>query len=132
MADADPKTILIDEDSMTQLLHLQQMLEEHGLRVVGTEMGLKGVDIAQELQPDLVILDLRLPDVDGLQVAERLKGNPDTAPIPIILMTQYGDTEVMEKGLQMGIHEYIPKDAFADAVLVETLRQMELITTPTE
>jgi CheY-like chemotaxis protein len=127
MTDADQKIILVIEDSPTQLLSLRLLLEEHGLQVAWADTGLKGVDIAQELQPDLIILDLRLPDINGLQVAEQLKDSPDTAPIPIILMTRFGDTELMQQALQMGISEYIPKDPFADAVLVETLRRMGLI-----
>ena len=127
MTDADQKIILVVEDSPTQLLGLRLLLEEHGLQVAWADTGLKGVDIAQELQPNLIILDLRLPDINGLQVAERLKDSPDTASIPIILMTRFGDTELMQQALQMGISEYIPKDPFADAVLIETLRRMGLI-----
>ena len=133
MANADQKTILIIEDSTTQFLHLQTLLEENGLQVAWAETGLKGVDMAQELQPDLIILDLRLPDIDGLQVAERLrlKSDPDTATIPVILMTRYGDTELIQQALQIGVNEYIPKDTFADAVLVETLRRMGFIASQT-
>jgi twitching motility two-component system response regulator PilH len=127
MTDADQKVILVIEDSPTQLLGLRLLLEEHGLQVAWADTGLKGVDIAQELRPDLIILDLRLPDINGLQVAEQLKDSPDTASIPIILMTRFGDTELMQQALQMGISEYIPKDPFADAVLIETLRRMGLI-----
>jgi CheY-like chemotaxis protein len=127
MTDADRKIILVVEDSPTQLISLRLLLEEHGLQVAWADTGLKGVDIAQELQPDLIILDLRLPDINGLQVAEQLKDSPNTASIPIILMTRFGDTELMQQALQMGISEYIPKDPFADAVLVETLRRMGLI-----
>jgi CheY-like chemotaxis protein len=129
MANADQKTILIIEDSHTQFLHLQLLLEEHGLQVAWAETGHKGVDMARELQPDRIILDLHLPDIDGLQVAEqlRLKSKPAVVSIPIILMTCYGDTELTQQCLRMGINEYIPKDAFADAVLVETLRRMGLI-----
>jgi PleD family two-component response regulator len=127
MTDADQKVILVIEDSPTQLLGLRLLLEEHGLQVAWADTGLKGVDIAQELRPDLIILDLRLPDINGLQVAEQLKDSADTASIPIILMTRFGDTELMQQALQMGISEYIPKDPFADAVLIETLRRMGLI-----
>ena len=133
MANAEQKSILIIEDSTTQFLHLRLLLEEHGLQVAWAETGLKGVDMAQELQPDLIILDLRLPDIDGLQVAKqlRLKSKPAIASIPIILMTRYGDTELIQQALQIGVSEYIPKDTFADAVLVETLQRMGLITSQT-
>jgi CheY-like chemotaxis protein len=127
MTDADRKIILVVEDSITQLKSLRPLLEDHGLQVAWADTGLKGVDVAQELQPDLIILDLRLPDINGLQVAEQLKDSPDTASIPIILMTRFGDIELMQQALEMGISEYIPKDPFADAVLIEALRRMGLI-----
>ncbi|MGD9099469.1 MAG: response regulator [Anaerolineae bacterium] len=127
MANTDQKTILIIEDSTTQALHLQLLLEGNRLNVEWADTGLKGVEMAQQIQPDLIILDLQLPDINGVQVGQRLKSNPDTALIPIILMTRYDDSELVLEAMQIGIDDYIPKDAFADAVLVETLRQMGLI-----
>ena len=125
----DQKTILIIEDSTTQALHLQMLLEGNRLNVEWADTGLKGVDMAQQLLPDLIILDLQLPDINGVQVGERLKNADDTSAIPIILMTRYDDSEMVLEAMEIGIDDYIPKDAFADAVLVETLRQMGLITT---
>ncbi len=124
----DQKTILIIEDSTTQALHLQMLLEGNRLNVEWADTGLKGVDMAQQLLPDLIILDLQLPDINGVQVGERLKNADDTSLIPIILMTRYDDSEMVLEAMEIGIDDYIPKDAFADAVLVETLRQMGLIT----
>jgi PleD family two-component response regulator len=124
----DQKTILIIEDSTTQALHLQMLLEGNRLNVEWADTGLKGVDMAQQLLPDLIILDLQLPDINGVQVGERLKNAAETSAIPIILMTRYDDSEMVLEAMEIGIDDYIPKDAFADAVLVETLRQMGLIT----
>ena len=124
----DQKTILIIEDSTTQALHLRMLLEGNRLNVEWADTGLKGVDMAQQLLPDLIILDLQLPDINGVQVGERLKNADDTSAIPIILMTRYDDSELVLEAMEIGIDDYIPKDAFADAVLVETLRQMGLIT----
>jgi PleD family two-component response regulator len=124
----DQKTILIIEDSTTQALHLQMLLEGNRLNVEWADTGLKGVDMAQQLLPDLIILDLQLPDINGVQVGERLKNTDATSAIPIILMTRYDDSEMVLEAMEIGIDDYIPKDAFADAVLVETLRQMGLIT----
>ena len=124
----DQKTILVIEDSTTQALHLQMLLEGNRLNVEWADTGLKGVDMAQQLLPDLIILDLQLPDINGVQVGERLKNDDNTSSIPIILMTRYDDSEMVLEAMEIGIDDYIPKDAFADAVLVETLRQMGLIT----
>ncbi len=128
MTNGDQKTILIVEDSTTQALHLQLLLEGNRLNVEWADTGLKGVEMAQQVAPDLIILDLQLPDINGVEVGKRLKADPNTNTIPIILMTRYDDSEMVLEAMEIGIDDYIPKDAFADAVLVETLRQMGLIT----
>ena len=127
MTNGDQKTILIVEDSTTQALHLQLLLEGNRLNVEWADTGLKGVEMAQQVRPDLIILDLQLPDINGVEVGKRLKADSNTNAIPIILMTRYDDTDLILAGMEIGIDDYIPKDAFADAVLVETLRQMGLI-----
>jgi CheY-like chemotaxis protein len=121
-------TILVVEDSPTQALHVQALLEREGVRVVLAGDGPEGIALAQRAHPDLVILDMQLPGMNGLQVCSELKRMPATAEIPVILFTRHDDPEMIAMGLQSGIVDYIPKDVFADAVLLETLRQMGLIT----
>ena len=121
------KTILIVEDSTTQALHLQALLEEAGLQVIWAPDGQAGVKMAHQALPDLVVLDVQLPDMNGFQVCQDLKSQNDTQPIPIIMFTRHDDPEAVVLGLQTGVVDYIPKDAFADAVLIETLRQMGLV-----
>jgi CheY-like chemotaxis protein len=69
--------------------------------------------------------------MNGLQVCEALKSSPQTRHIPVIMLTRHDDPQMITLGLKSGIVDYIPKDAFADAVLVETLRQMGLIAAST-
>jgi PleD family two-component response regulator len=68
-----------------------------------------------------------MPEVNGFEVCKMLKANPDVADIPIILFTRWDASEAVQLGLEYGAIDYIPKDAFADAVLVETLRQMGIV-----
>lgn len=121
------KTILVIEDSTTQALHLQAVLEQGGLQVVWAQDGQAGLKVARQTQPDLIVLDVQLPDMNGFQVCQHLKGHKDTRHIPVIMFTCHDDPEAVVLGLQTGVVDYIPKDAFADAVLVETLRQMGLV-----
>jgi DNA-binding response OmpR family regulator len=119
--------ILVIEDSPTQALHLQALLEQEGLEVLVACDGPMGLQMAQQIQPDVIVLDVQMPEMNGFQVCQQLKGMKDTADIPVILFTRHDDDQNVMLGLQMGAVDYIPKDAFADAVLVETLRQMGLI-----
>jgi CheY-like chemotaxis protein len=121
------KTILLVEDNKTQALHLQTLLEGEGLRVAWANGGRVGVQMAQQLLPDLIVLDIQMPEMNGFQVCQQLKDEHDTANIPIIMFTRHDDPEAVVMGLETGVVDYIPKDAFADAVLLETLRQMGLI-----
>jgi len=122
------KTVLIVEDSITQALHLQALLEQEGLNVVLASDGRMGLQMAQQLHPDLIVLDIRVPKMNGFQVCQQLKEGRDTADIPVIMLTRHDEHEAVVLGLQTGAVDYIPKDAFADTVLLETLQQMGLIT----
>ena len=83
--------------------------------------------MAGQFHPDLIVLDVQMPGMNGFQVCRQLKSDPATEDIPIIMFTRHDEQEAVVLGLQTGAVDYIPKDAFADAVLLETLRQMDLI-----
>ena len=122
-----PKTALVIEDSATQSLRLQVALEQAGLRVLLAENGLVGLQMARQEHPDVIVLDVQMPGLSGFQVCQRLKEEYSTASIPVILFTCLDDSQAVMRGLQLGAVDYIPKSAFAEAVLLETLRHMELI-----
>jgi PleD family two-component response regulator len=127
---ADTAQVLIIEDSHTQALHLQALLERERLSVALAFDGKSGLEIASRVRPAVVILDVQMPEMNGFEVCKRLKGMPDTADIPIIMLTCRDENDAVLEGLQVGAVDYIPKDAFSDAVLIETLRQMGFIAPP--
>jgi DNA-binding response OmpR family regulator len=122
-----PKTVLIIEDSPTQALHTNAVLERSGIQAICATTGLMGLSLARQVHPDLIVLDLQLPDVDGFEVCNQLKADPNTHEIPVIMLTRNDALDSLQKGIECGADDYIPKDAFADAVLIETLRQMGLL-----
>ncbi|HOT93062.1 MAG TPA: response regulator [Anaerolineae bacterium] len=124
------KSILVIEDSPTQALSLQALLEANGLHVTVAYNGVDGLALARNLLPEAIVLDIQLPDMDGFQVCQQLKSWPETADLPVIMLTQHDEHTAVVQGLQLGALEYIPKDAFANSVLVGTLSQMGLITGP--
>jgi len=115
------------EDSTTQALHLRTVLEREGLRVEWARDGREGLNKAEKTGPDLIVLDIQMPEMNGFEVCQHLKSTPDLADIPVIMFTRHDDAESVMSGLETGAIDYIPKDAFAEAVLLETLRQMEFI-----
>jgi DNA-binding response OmpR family regulator len=120
-------TVLLVEDSTTQALHFQSLLEENGVSVLWASDGESGLEMAQQHTPDLIVLDIQLPKMNGFEVCQRLKEMSTTAEIPVIMLTRFDEAESVVQGLQAGAIDYIPKDAFAGAVLLETLRQMGII-----
>jgi PleD family two-component response regulator len=124
---ANDVTVLVVEDSHTQALHLQALLEREGLSVTLAFDGKSGVEMAGQVRPTVAILDVQMPEMNGFEVCKQLKEMDETADTPIIMLTCRDENDAVLEGLQVGAIDYIPKDAFSDAVLIETLRQMGFI-----
>jgi two-component system cell cycle response regulator DivK len=101
--------ILIVEDNPISLTLLKQLLKAHGYEVLGTPEGLRALDLAREEQPDLILMDIRLPDISGLEVTRLLKQDDRTKAIPIVAVTALASPEYERKGLESGCDAYIPK-----------------------
>ena len=122
------KTILIVEDSPVQAASIGELLQEKGLQVLYAPDGQAGLLMAQRYLPDLIILDLEMPRMNGLDACKYLKASPRTADIPVVMLTQHADkAELVLAGIDRGAIDFIPKDSFADAVLLETLRQLGIL-----
>ena len=119
--------ILLVEDTPSQAELFKTHLEENGCYVHWANTGLDGLQAAQDRPFDLIILDIELPDIDGFEVCRRLKADTAIADIPVIMLTTRDEATDALTGLERGAIDYIPKDPFARIVLVETLRQMDLL-----
>jgi CheY-like chemotaxis protein len=121
--------ILVVEDSQTQAAQIKMVLENAGdLTVQVAHSGLDGLRLAQEVLPDLIVLDIVLPDMDGFQVCRRLKRDPATKDIPVIMLTEKSSANATVSGLQAGADDYIPKDIFASEHLIDTLSELGILT----
>ena len=101
--------LLVVEDNPVSLRLLKQLLKAHGYEVLGTPEGLQALDLAREEQPDLILMDIRLPDISGLEVTRLLKQDDRTKTIPIIAVTALTSPEDERQGLESGCDAYIPK-----------------------
>ena len=120
-------SVLIVEDSHPQALKTKLTLESNGCKVFWADNGTEGLAIAHKETLDLIVLAIELPDISGFEICRRLKANPKLVDIPVIMMTTLDDADGVMEGLESGAVDYIPKDAFADAVLVETIKQMNVV-----
>ena len=101
--------ILIVEDEVDILEVIEYNLSREGFRVLSSREGDEGVRIARRDAPDLVLLDLMLPGLDGLEVCRRLKTDPVTSDIPIIMVTAKGEESDVVLGLGIGADDYVTK-----------------------
>ncbi len=103
------ETILVVEDEKNIVELVQYNLEQEGFRTLKALKGDEGLELARKKKPDLVILDLMLPEVDGLEICRILKRNDATAHIPIIILTAKGKETDKVLGLELGADDYVTK-----------------------
>lgn len=103
------KKILIIDDYPDNVFLLQDRLEREGFEVIKAYQGEMGIKKAIEEKPDLILLDVLMPDVSGFDVCQTLTSKEETKLIPIILLTALTEAESLKKGLQAGAFDYIKK-----------------------
>lgn len=115
-----PKKVLIVEDNELNMKLFRDLLEAHGYETLQTQEGLKALDIARAHKPDLILMDIQLPEVSGLEVTKWLKADADLASIPIIAVTAFamkGDEErIREGGCEAYISKPITVSSFLDTI----------------
>ena len=113
-------TVLVIEDNEQNLYLMRFLLERHGFAVVDATSGRRGLELAQELAPDLILLDIQLPEMDGYAVAAELRRLGVQARTPIIAVTSHAMVGDREKALESGATDYIEKpinpETFVDQI----------------
>ncbi len=119
----DPPLILVVDDTanVRELIRVNLALEGFDVRVAVD--GQEALDLVDELGPDLVTMDVVMPRVDGLTAAIRLKTDPRTSAIPIVMVTARAQTADRDKGRRAGVDAYLTKP-FEPSELVETVRNL--------
>ncbi len=111
------ESILLVDDNPTNLQVLFQTLEGVGCKLLIAKNGEGALAIAGKALPDLILLDIMMPGIDGYEVCRQLKANPATSAIPVIFLSALGDTEDKVKGLHLGAVDYITKPFQPDEVI---------------
>jgi DNA-binding response OmpR family regulator len=121
MAQRQNRTVVIVEDEQEMIDLIQLILSRRGFDVIGANGGIKGLEAIREHKPDLVLLDLMMPEMDGWQVYQQLKADEDTANIPVIVVTAKAQNIDKVLGLHIAkVDDYIPKP-FSLEELVERI-----------
>jgi DNA-binding response OmpR family regulator len=116
------KKILIVEDDKFLRELISQKLSKEGYDISEAVDGEKGVKSVQEIKPDLVLLDLILPGIDGFEVLSRIKADSAIAQIPIIILSNLGQKDDIERGLKMGAADYLIKAHFTPGEIISKIK----------
>ncbi len=122
------KKILVIEDEKEILELVKLYLDKEGFRPFGASNGLDGLRLARAEHPDLVILDLMLPEMDGLEVCKRLRGDRGTSTVPILMLTAKAEESDQVIGLELGADDYVTKPFSPKALMARVkalLRRLE-------
>jgi type IV pilus assembly protein PilB len=114
------KILVADDDRMTRLL-MRMLLEKDGFTVIEAENGALGMAALRSDRPDLMIVDLQMPDMDGFQVLEMIRGDQQLASLPVLVLTSESGTDVESKVLEMGADDYLVKP-FEPEVMIARIR----------
>jgi CheY-like chemotaxis protein len=107
-AEEEVRVLFVEDDAdLAEMYRLK--LELDGYTVTRAADGEDGLRMAKEIHPDLIFLDIRLPRMDGFQVLERLRADEELKHIPVIILSNYGEKELVERGMRLGALEYLIK-----------------------
>jgi DNA-binding response OmpR family regulator len=114
---SDDIRVLFVEDDPTVAQMYRLKLELDGYQVIMAKDGEEGLRLAREVDPDIVFLDIRLPKVDGFTVLEGLRATDRTRNVPVVILSNYGEQDLVDRGLRLGALEYLIKSQTTPAHL---------------
>ncbi len=114
---------LVVDDSITMRRVTQRLLERNGFRVVTAKDGVEAVGVLQDHRPDIILLDVEMPRMDGYEFARHVRNNPDTAGIPIIMVTSRVSDKHRARAIEIGVNDYLGKP-YQERELVEAVQQL--------
>jgi DNA-binding response OmpR family regulator len=117
------RLLLVDDDVDVATMYETQLAAQ-GFDVIRAQSGAEAIDCANRDAPDLIYLDLGLPEMHGFDVLQRLGAAPATARIPVVILTNYSEPELVERGRELGAHDFLIKAHTPPAVLADATRKL--------
>lgn len=117
------KVLIIDDDPSMQSLY-QRVFSLESFAVEVASGGTIGLEKAHTFSPDIILLDMMMPQVNGLEVLEKLKADPATSAIPVIVMSNYSELNITTRAIQLGANQYIVKSDTDPSAVVEMVREV--------
>lgn len=121
MAESKEKILIIEDDFFIRELYERQFTKE-GYQIVSSEDGPNGLLLASQENPDLILLDIMLPKLNGLDLLRTLKSKDETKNIPVILLTNLGQESVIKEGFELGAESYLIKSAYTPSQIIDEVK----------
>jgi len=115
--------LIIEDDKFLRELISRKLIND-GFKIEEAIDGEEGLKKLQEVKPDLILLDLILPGLDGFEVLERAKDNPSTSMIPILILSNLGQRDEIERGLKLGAVDFLVKAHFTPEEIVDKVKEI--------
>ena len=122
--------ILVVDDSPTQMMGVTKILQKHGIEIITAEDGEEAVSKASSELPDLILMDVVMPNLNGFQATRQITKNADTQHIPVIMLTAKTEEDNVIRGLESGADDYLTKP-FSPRELVARIKALLRRSTPT-
>lgn len=119
--------VLLVEDSQSTRLTYKKVLEDAGFTVIEAAKGQEGWELTLSEMPDVVLLDLILPDIHGLQVLKNIRSHVKTKEIPVLILTNVQEAEEMQRTLSFGASRYVNKGNISHEKLVELVNELLIL-----
>jgi len=115
------KILIIEDDKFLRELMVRKLSQEN-FDVLEAVDGEEGIKKMKEVVPDLLLLDLILPGIDGFEVLSKIKEDPATASVPVVILSNLGQREDVERGLKLGAVDYLVKAHFTPNEIIEKVK----------
>jgi len=123
MPDVKKKVLLVEDDQMIVEMY-KLRLEEGGFEVFVTDKGSEAIEIAGKEQPDIILLDIILPEIDGFAILQSLKSEGSTKKIPVVMLTNLSQESDQQKGTQLGAVGYFVKAQHTPADIMNEIKKI--------
>jgi DNA-binding response OmpR family regulator len=121
--------IMVVDDDQDTVAILAHHLEREGFVPIVATSGAQCLKLVLENEVDVILLDLMMPDMDGFQVVKALRDNPETAEIPIIMITARDDLDARAEGMRLGVSDFLAKPVFRRQLASRVRAQLEVVET---
>lgn len=121
MSDEKKKIMIVEDDSFVMDIY-HTKLEQENFEVIEAVNGVEAMKKLQEVSPDIILLDIIMPYMDGLEVLQKIKGDDKLKNIPVVLLTNLSQKEEVNRGLELGANDYLIKSHFTPSEVLEKIK----------